>query len=205
MEFDLGKEALKTGSNYVNNKIQKVSFKHFRPFFNIDNQYLYRKILLIVFPYSNSSWESHDSTIANPDLYIPLVSLGTYILLKSLYYGLQNSFEPEKIGMLFTRTIFLETIIFIFSHIVTYILDIKTGYLESICYSGYKYFAILCIHLCGFRWLRFICRIYMYVSFFFFLSRCLKKTVLGDSNRSRKIYFLFTYVILQTILIFFLS
>lgn len=205
MEFDLGKEALKTGSSYVNSKMQKVSFKHFRPYFNIDNQYLYKKILLVLFPYSNSIWESHDSSIANPDLYIPLVSLGTYILLKSLYFGLENLFEPEKIGMLFTRTVLLETVIFILTHIMTYILDIRTGYIESICYSGYKYLAILCIHLCWFRWLRFVFRIYMYISFFFFLSRCLKKTVLTSTNRTRKIYFLFSYVSIQTILIFFLS
>ncbi|EOB12505.1 Protein transport protein yif1 [Nosema bombycis CQ1] len=207
MDFDLGKEALKTSQSYVNNKMQKVSFKHFRPYFNIDNQYLYKKILLIIFPYNTSIWESHDSSIANPDLYIPLSSLATYILLKCFFFGLQNAFQPEKIGILFTRTVFLEIFLFFITSISTYILGIKTGYIESICYSGYKYFVILCIHLCGIRWIKFIFRIYMYVSFFFFLSRCLKKTVLGESslNRTRKIYFLFGYVGIQTLLIFLLS
>ena len=72
-------------------------------YFQVSNSYVFRKILLILFPYRHKDWNristkgtgqsqylppSHD--INAPDLYIPLMSFVTYILLWAAFEGLKE-------------------------------------------------------------------------------------------------------------------
>ncbi|EQB60034.1 hrf1 domain-containing protein [Vairimorpha apis BRL 01] len=102
------KEALRTGSNYVSNRIGNVNFNFLKPYFDVDDAYLINKIVLILFPYLKSQWDMDDNRINKPDLYIPMMSLFTFIIVKSMYLGLKSLFTPEHIGLIFTRLMFFE-------------------------------------------------------------------------------------------------
>jgi protein transport protein YIF1 len=210
MEIEVGKEALKKGTEYVNKRIERVNFKHLRKYFNVDNSFVLRKVLLILFPFNSAEWAidiESDSRLSRPDLYLPLMSLVSYILLRGLYSGLEGQFSPEKLGMIFTRTVFLEALCLALLRISGYFIDVHLGSLDLVAYSGYKYLTVLLLKLCGGRYLRYMAGAYLYVSFFFFLSRSLKGAILENaiSNRTMRIYYLFGVVFFQIILIFFLS
>ncbi|KAF5140569.1 protein transport protein yif1 [Vairimorpha ceranae] len=202
MDIEFGKEALKNGSSYVSRKLD-LSF--LRSYFNIDNTYVYKKSLMIIFPYI-FNWE--DDSTNRPDLYIPIMSFFTYILVKGMYYGIQNCFTPEKIGFIFSRLVFLEMIFIAVVKGLAYFMNINLKVLDMVCYSGYKYFTILILQLIPrIRFISFLITLYSYISFFFFLSRSLKNSFLNEftSDRNKKIYFIFGFVSMQIGFVFIFS
>jgi protein transport protein YIF1 len=209
MDIELGKEALKSGGNYVSNRINRLNINFLRSYFNIDNRYIFKKMLMIIFPYSKGQWDFDiESRINNPDLYIPVMSFFTYILVRGMYYGLQGTFTPEKIGLIFTRLVFTESILSLLLKAIAYFMNINTKIVDMLAYSGYKYFTILLLQLIPrIRFISLLITFYSYTSFFFFLSRSLKNGFLKEfsSNRSKKIYFIFGFVFLQIIFVFLLS
>ncbi|KAK6090528.1 hypothetical protein P3W45_000625 [Vairimorpha bombi] len=127
MDIELGKEALKSGGNYVSNRINRLNINFLRSYFNIDNRYIFKKMLMIIFPYSKGQWDFDiESRINNPDLYIPVMSFFTYILVRGMYYGLQGTFTPEKIGLIFTRLVFTESILSLLLKAIAYFMNINT-------------------------------------------------------------------------------
>lgn len=209
MDIELGKEALKSGGNYVSNRIDRLNINFLRSYFNIDNRYIFKKMVMIIFPYSKGQWDfDTESRINKPDLYIPVMSFFTYILVRGMYYGLQDTFTPEKIGLIFTRLVFTESILSLLLKAVAYFMNINTKIVDMLAYSGYKYFTILLLQLVPrIRFISLMITLYSYTSFFFFLSRSLKNGFLNEfsSNRSKKIYFIFGFVFLQIIFVFLLS
>lgn len=208
MDLEFGKEAIRTGSNYVSDRIGTVNLNFLKPYFDVDNSYLLNKIILILFPYLKSQWDMDDNRINKPDLYIPVMSLFTYIILKSMYMGLKNLFTPEHIGLIFTRLMFFEIVLLFLFKIITFVLNFKIKILDLVCFSGYKYFLILLFQLLpGTKFIKWPFKIYGYVSFFFFLSRSLKNCFVYEfsSEKTKKLYFLFGFVFIQTLFIFFMS
>ncbi|WUR02999.1 protein transport protein YIF1 [Vairimorpha necatrix] len=202
MNLDFSKEALKSGSSYVSRKFS-LNFLH--SYFNIDNTFVYKKILMIFFPFT-FNWE--DDSLTRPDLYIPIMSFFTYILVKGMYYGLLNNFLPEKIGLIFTRLIFLEIVICFIVKGFSYFMNIKIRSLDMLCFSGYKYFTILFLQLVPkIIIIRFIIKGYFYTSFFFFLSRSLKSRLFNEfsNEKIKKIYFIFGFVFMQICFVFIFS
>lgn len=207
MDLELGKEALRTGSNYVSNRIGNVNFNFLKPYFDVDDAYLINKIVLILFPYLKSQWDMDDNRINKPDLYIPMMSLFTFIIVKSMYLGLKSLFTPEHIGLIFTRLMFFEIVLLFIFKIITFVLNIKLKILDIICFSGYKYFIVLIFQILPrSKIINLPIKIYGYVSFFFFSSRSLKNCFVYEfsSDKTKKLYFLFGFVLIQTLFIFFL-
>lgn len=210
MEIEIGKEAFKRGSEYVNKGMDKISFKHLRGYFNIDDTYILRKLSLILFPFNNAEWivdGDSENSLSRPELYIPTMSLVSYILLRALHSGLDGKFSPEKLGMMFTRCVFVELFCISLMKICGYFIDAPVQTLDMVAYSGYKYVCVVLLRSFRMRHVRAIFGLYFYVSFFFFLSRSLKRRILlgGAVNRARKVYYLFGIVILQVLIIFILS
>ena len=83
-----------------------------RPYFAVDNGYVKRKMIKVLFPFIYRDWarqETMDQTTPDgrisyalpihdqnaPDLYIPSMALLTYVLLCALCYGNAGKFDPE--------------------------------------------------------------------------------------------------------------
>ena len=207
MDVRLGKEVVNVGREYVNKNMQKINFEKLQPYFNISNMYIFRKLLLITVPFKNRDWDTvlHTTgSLTHPDLYIPIMSFLTYILFKGLSLGMRNSFSPEKLGLVATRSLFLEFMFISVSKLIGYFIDVpRLRVLDMLAFSGYKYFIIVLMFLMRIPVVTFLAKIYLNLAFFFFLSRSMKGVVFGSgpSHRKRKVYFLFVTVFMQVLIV----
>ncbi|MBZ3868881.1 Protein YIF1A [Sciurus carolinensis] len=80
-----------------------VSVNKLKYFFAVNTAYVAKKLELLVFPYTHQNWEvkySHEAPLPPwhdlnaPDLYIPMMSFITYMLL-----DIQKRFSPEVLGL----------------------------------------------------------------------------------------------------------
>lgn len=82
-----------------------LTLKFLKPYFQVDNKYVYQKIKLIFLPFlykDNDNLDSHSqnehensnsipkSKINYPDLYIPLMAFITFLLVTGLDLGQDN-------------------------------------------------------------------------------------------------------------------
>lgn len=216
-------------------------------YFRVSNSYVFKKILLILFPYRNKDWtritaenpgspgNSSNVTFAPPnqdinapDLYIPLMSFITYILLWAVFQGLQGDFHPQLFGYLASQTLacsFLDILIF---KVGLYLLNCSTqsSLPDLISFSGYKYVTIITLlcwkHLIGGGWMVYYGVVAIFTtSLSLFLMRSLKFLVLPTANtpagnsasnsisskqRKIRIQFLFVYaVVVQFLIVLFMS
>ncbi|SGZ52753.1 CIC11C00000005451 [Sungouiella intermedia] len=212
-------------------------------YFKVSNSYVWRKLALILFPYRHLNWarmttaETAGSSgsgvsyappsedVNAPDLYIPLMSFITYILLWALFLGLRGDFHPEVFGYLASQTLaclFLDILIF---KVGLYLLNCSTQSLfwDLVSFSSYKYVAIIVL-LCwktafGSLWLMFYTVFLLVVgSLSLFLMRSLKFLVLpigatdssaitiSNNQRRLRVQFLFIYsVVVQFLIVLFMS
>lgn len=163
-----------------------------------------------------------------PDLYIPLMSFITYILLWSSFQGLKGDFHPQLFGYLASQTLACSFIDILIFKIGLYVLNCSTqsSLWDLIAFSGYKYVSIIMIlcwrHLIGGHWAIYYGVVLIFTAnLALFLMRSLKFLVLPSadsvtsstasnsiSSRQRKlrIQFLFFYaVIVQIVIILFMS
>lgn len=100
----LGKEV---GMDYLNSANKRFTF--LKPYFEIDNQYIFTKIKLLLFPFLYKDPQignelEGDSTskdrIDFADLYLPTMSFMTYILLVTLnvVFNGDTDFHPDILG-----------------------------------------------------------------------------------------------------------
>lgn len=212
-------------------------------YFKVSNSYVWRKLALILFPYRHSNWarmttaETAGSSgsgvsyappsedVNAPDLYIPLMSFVTYILLWALFLGLRGDFHPEVFGYLASQTLaclFLDILIF---KVGLYLLNCSTqsSFWDLVSFSSYKYVTIIVL-LCwktlfGSLWLVFYSVLFLVVSSLsLFLMRSLKFLVLpygasdnsantiSNGQRRLRIQFLVLYsVVVQFLIVLFMS
>lgn len=210
-------------------------------YFKVSNAYAWRKLALILFPYRHKDWQRILAVdqggaaaaslfmpacddINAPDLYIPLMSFVTYILLWALLLGLRGDFHPEVFGYLASQTLaclFLDILIF---RVGLYLLNCLTqsSFWDLVAFSGYKYVTITAL-LCAKQLLGGLALAYYSVllmavaSLSLFLMRSLKflilPTSMGDSasqtilnsQRRIRVQFLFIYsVVVQLLIVFFM-
>lgn len=206
MEIEIGKEAIRRSTEYANKGLGGVSLKPFRTYFDIDNAFVLKKLVLILFPFHNKEWVSGDEGMARPELYVPIMSFVSYVLIRALHLGFEGMFSPEKLGIVFTRLFFLEVMCVLFTRVSGYFFDVALSTLDVVAYSGYKYVIAVLLQLNRMQYVRMIGGVYLYVSFFIFLSRSLKRRVMDrGAERMRRAYYLFGIVIIQEFIVFFLS
>ena len=81
-----------------------------------------------------------------PDLYIPSMSLITYVLLCALCYGNAGQFNPEVIPDVCTKC-FLANLVEVFViRAGFYMMQTPVAFLDLMAYTGYKYLG-LCINM----------------------------------------------------------
>lgn len=194
MDVEIGRGMVNASRDYMSKSISQISLNPFKPFFSITHAYIFKKVLLILFPFRTHLFTTN---IANPDLYIPLMSLLTHILLS----GLRHSFRPDKVGFILTRCVTYEIVLVVAVRLIGYFLDTDIRALEFLSFSGYKFVVVICIRLVWMQYVWVVWRVYLLAAFFFFLSRSLKIWIDGSGCRRKKVYFLFIVVFIEVLTI----
>lgn len=157
-----------------------------------------------------------------PDLYIPVMSFVTYVLLISVALGFSHKFRPEVLGLTSTRALVIVGIELAFVRLACYLLNVQGdhyGILDLLSYAGYK-FVPACVTLAAsvlglgglVWWASFV---YTHAALAFFLLRSLRQIILPDaasapvssssssvatithSQRNRRVQLLFVVAMLQ--------
>ena len=81
-----------------------------------------------------------------PDLYIPFMSLITYVLLCALCYGNAGRFNPEVIPDVCTKCFLCQLLEVLAIRAGFYMMETTVSFMDLWCYTGYKYLG-LCINL----------------------------------------------------------
>ncbi|VEL30200.1 unnamed protein product [Protopolystoma xenopodis] len=127
-----------------------ASLARLKHYFAVDNSYVARKLMLLLFPYAHSSWAlSYDhsgpvpprSDINALDLYIPSMAFVTYLLMSGIVFGMQNRFSPEYLGLASSQALawIVVEILLLYFMLYLFRIQISLTYLDLIAYSGYKF------------------------------------------------------------------
>ncbi|ODV97750.1 hypothetical protein PACTADRAFT_30304, partial [Pachysolen tannophilus NRRL Y-2460] len=177
----------------VSNYIPKEDIKKY---FQINNSYVFKKLMLLLFPFRNKQWarlpmttsenkQVYSSPIEDinaPDLYIPLMGFITFILIRSIVIGVEGEFDPQILSLLFSKDIaiyILDVVILWFGFFVFNVQDYK--YFDILSYTGYKFVPIsvlvLIKEILGGRFIFYLSFIYLLISYGFFLIRSMRSIV----------------------------
>ena len=214
--------------------ISWFSWEFFRYYFRVNNRYVLQKIKLVFFPYLHDSWNRIEDQMGNqnqkvvykppsqdvtaPDLYIPMMSFLTYILVMGYILGMDGNFHPDVLG--FTATgalvvLFLENLCL---NLAYYLLSVSNSppILDSIAYTSYKFVPVntgllAWVFLGDFAY--YIIATLVGISYGMFLTRSLgyiflpKQDVQNQSKafRSRRNTFLLIFGLVQVPLSMYLS
>ncbi|KAK6915286.1 Yif1 family, partial [Dillenia turbinata] len=132
-------------------------------YFQVNDQYVRNKLKVVLFPFLHRghwtritepvggrlSYKPPIYDINAPDLYIPLMAFGTYVVLAGFSLGLGGRFSPEALNWLFIKGLvgwFLQVLLLKFS-----LLSLGSGeapLLDIVAYAGYT-FTGMCIAVLG--------------------------------------------------------
>lgn len=83
---------------------------------------------------------SHDENA--PDLYIPTMSLLTYVLLCALCYGTAGKFNPEVLPDVTTKCLATQILEVVCIRIGFYLMEAPVAIFDLLSYTGYKYLGL---------------------------------------------------------------
>ncbi|KAL3314075.1 hypothetical protein Ciccas_007312 [Cichlidogyrus casuarinus] len=192
-----GQDLVGQGSQVVNQKLGSFfSMSKIKYYFAVDNEYVAKKLAVLLFPFARTNWhvqfESNGtpvpprSDVNAPDLYIPFMSLITYVLLSGIVLGYDNRFDPEQIGILSSQAVFwlfVENVILSF---VIYVMNITNNlsYLDTLAYTSYKFVGMILILVAHLiypsKLLFYLTFAWASVAIAFFLTRTLKVQILAQ-------------------------
>lgn len=234
MGLQFGQTAFNASQAYMRDNLEQFvgTNDDIKYYFKVSNSYVLKKLGLILFPYRNNTWirkvisgnggSSETDSFATPlddlnapDLYIPSMSLLTYIVAWALVEGVKGDFHPEMIGYATTRTLAFYLIDVALAKVAFFALGIdnRGGKIWDLAsYSGYKFVPVLVVmfleSLTGSSLIRYLAILLLTFSLGFFLMRSLRYVVLqtgGESKRLRS-QFLFLYCfVLQGFLLWLLA
>ena len=124
------------------------------------NSYVINKLFLVLFPWRHKPWTRRQATgpsgqeawylpprddINSPDMYIPVMSLVTYIFLQALISGLKGQFQPELFGYIATTALVAVIVEILGLKLGCYLLSIsnESQLLDLVAYSGYKFVGVI--------------------------------------------------------------
>lgn len=230
--INFGTKAFLEGQEYINRKEWLQTLKKY---FCVTNVYVLQKILLVLFPFKHRSWKRINETsqtsldneipmtsipvadINAPDLYVPFVSLVTFILLQGFTAGISGRFHPDVLGITGTYSVMALIILVLFVKIVCYLYGFgsETSSWDILSVLGYNFVNLCLVSIFSLIFgtiMKNFVRIYTSFSMAFFIVRSLFHTILPpesqwivSQSREKKLYFLFGVVFVQLILSFFLT
>lgn len=178
--FDLGLKAghtfLDHGTARMIPGLERV-MRELRVYFAVDNSYVKAKMQRVLFSFFYKTWkriESDDAVSLNPssthqssfatmkkyalptnddnalDLYLPTMSLITYVLLCGLCYGTSGQFDPEFLPDVTTRCIVVQIIEVLSFRLGFYLMQVPTSFMDLFAVTGYKYLGLALNMLVGY-------------------------------------------------------
>ncbi|XP_034685316.1 protein YIF1B [Vitis riparia] len=111
-----GEKILGSSSEYVQSNISRY-FSDPQYYFQVNDHYVRNKLKVVLFPFLHRghwtritepvggrlSYKPPIYDINAPDLYIPFMAFGTYVILAGLSLGLRGKFSPEALNWLFIK------------------------------------------------------------------------------------------------------
>lgn len=216
MGLQIGKSAMMTGAHYMEQNLNRyVSVSALKHYFNVSNSYVVRKLLLVLLPWRHRPWTRQQTRLNvgpdgssqqysnmylpprddlnSPDMYIPIMSLITYILLSTVLAGIRGTFRPEILGSITTTSIVVIVFEIVILRLAIYLLNItnESSLLDMAAYAGYKFVGVIVTLflseiLTGGRgtnnWIGWTIFVYTWNANSFFLLRSLKYVLLPDSS-----------------------
>ncbi|GLT34878.1 hypothetical protein SLA2020_093690 [Shorea laevis] len=157
-----GEKIFGSSSEYVQSNISRY-FSDPQYYFQVNDQYVRNKLKVVLFPFLHRghwtritepvggrlSYKPPLYDINAPDLYIPFMAFGTYVVLAGLSLGLQGKFSPEALNWLFIKGLlgwFLQ-----FMLLKVTLLSLGGGeapLLDIVAYGGYS-FTGMCLAVLG--------------------------------------------------------
>ncbi|KAL8387462.1 hypothetical protein RB595_009886 [Gaeumannomyces hyphopodioides] len=161
MAAQLGQTAFKQGQELIDQNINRyfnvLALKHY---FNVTNSYVINKLYLVLFPWRHKPWSRKQAMgpggqegwylpprddVNSPDMYIPVMSLVTYILLSTALAGLRGQFQPELLGATAGTALIVVAVEIMILKLGCYIMNISNNsqLLDLVAYSGYKFVGVI--------------------------------------------------------------
>lgn len=134
--------------NLVNNTGGWID-RNLKPLFAVDDSYVIKKLGFVMFPFFQKRWhggqELPKESLVQPDLYIPLMSFMTYVLVASYMLGLKDKFSPEQLGIISSSALGCLALEVTLMVILFNVFNVKTWYsfLHYISFCGYKFVPII--------------------------------------------------------------
>eukprot|EP01041_Mallomonas_annulata_P004367 gene4366-8693_t len=138
-----------------------IFWNSLKVYFAVNNNYVLRKLATVLYPISNKKWtrlQIDDITSTNalieitnhkwalplndinaPDLYIPLMSFITYVLLVGYVRGTSNKFTPEVLIHAVWVCLGLQSVETLIMKLGLNMLQVSVPLLDIFSYTGYKY------------------------------------------------------------------
>lgn len=219
-----GERIFGSSSEYVQSNVSKW-FSDPQYYFQVNGQYVRNKLKVVLLPFLHRghwtritepvggrlSYKPPVYDINAPDLYIPLMSFGTYLVLAGFTLGLVGKFSPEALSLQFTKGIlgwFLQVLLLKVS-----LYSLGSGeapLLDIVAYAGYA-FTGMCVAVLG--------RIVWSYSYYFlmpftclcmgvFLVKTMKRILFSEVrsyDSSKQHYFLLFVALAQFPLFFWLG
>lgn len=129
-----------------------------RVYFAVDNNYVQRKMRKVLFSFFFKEWRRmqlespppgqppkyalplNDDNA--PDLYIPAMSLISYVLLCALVYGTTGHFSPEILSDVTWKCLLIQFLEIFAFRLVFYLLQAPISLLDLLSITGYKYLGL---------------------------------------------------------------
>uniref|UniRef100_A0A7N0TPS1 Uncharacterized protein n=1 Tax=Kalanchoe fedtschenkoi TaxID=63787 RepID=A0A7N0TPS1_KALFE len=157
-----GEKILGSSSEYVQSNISRY-FSDPQYYFQVNDQYVRNKLKVVFFPFLHRghwtritepvggrlSYRPPIYDINAPDLYIPFMAFGTYIVLAGLSLGLHGKFSPEALNLMFVKGLFgwfLQVALLKMS--LLSLGSAEAPLLDIVAYAGYT-FTGLCLAVLG--------------------------------------------------------
>ncbi|EIM21446.1 YIF1-domain-containing protein [Wallemia mellicola] len=220
MGIQFGKSAFAAGHDYVDRNLARhLPLPIVKSLFNVSTAYVGAKLRLICFPWTHKRWmRTRNETFApdgapitagylsprqdvnSPDLYIPFMSVVTYIILAAIYAGIHNRFHPEVLGGRASVSFAIALTELALIKLICYLLGVETGAsaetgwsagvsgsVELMSYCGYKFVSVLPplavkLFFPSWRFVYYAVFLYCLAAQGFFLLRSLKYVLLPDAS-----------------------
>ncbi|OVA01337.1 Hrf1 [Macleaya cordata] len=127
-------------------------------YFQVNDDYVMNKLKVILFPFIHKghwtritepvqgklSYKPPIYDINAPDLYIPLMAFGTYVVLSGFLLGLQGKFNPEALNRQFTKGLLGWILqVMLLKGIIHSLGNDETPVLDIVAYAGYAFTGVV--------------------------------------------------------------
>ncbi|KAK4192469.1 putative transport protein [Podospora australis] len=215
-----GQQAFRQGTALLEQNVNRfVNVSALKHYFNVTNSYVVNKLFLVLFPWRHKPWTRRQGggaapgvaggspeawyflpprdDINSPDMYIPVMSVVTYIFVRTLIAGLQGKFQPELFGSIAATALVVVILEIMGLKLGCYLLNIseRSQLLDLVAYSGYKFVGVIVTIAISEivnggkgtgGWVGWSLFVYTFLANSLFLMRSLKYVLLPENNEQNR-------------------